>query len=93
MCAGVYLPVTAVLGGRLFLRPDGFVEASRDVVRLSPDINFVLSQQVGFPLGWLAGWRGGSWGCVPGLGRGVHGQRLLVLDDIAHTPAMAQLER
>lgn len=43
---GCYLPVTAVLGGRLFLRPDGFQEASRDVVRLSPDITYVLSQQV-----------------------------------------------
>lgn len=45
--AGCYLPLTAALGGRLFLRPEGFQEASRDVVRLSPDINHILSQQVG----------------------------------------------
>ena len=44
---GCYLPVTAALGGLLFLRPSGYREASRDVVRLSPDINHLLSQQVG----------------------------------------------
>lgn len=44
---GCYLPVTAALGGLLFLRPAGHKEASRDVVRLSPDINQILSQQVG----------------------------------------------
>jgi hypothetical protein len=38
-----------VLGGRLFLRPEGFQEASRDVVRLTPDIDYILSQQ-GFML-------------------------------------------
>lgn len=47
--AGCYLPLTAVLGGRLFLRPEGFQEASRDVVRLTPDIDYILSQQ-GFML-------------------------------------------
>lgn len=45
--AGCYLPLTAVLGGRLFLRPSGFQEASRDVIRLSPDIAVMLTQQVG----------------------------------------------
>ena len=49
MPAGCYLPLTAVLGGRLFLRPEGFQEASRDVVRLTPDIDYILSQQ-GFML-------------------------------------------
>ncbi len=43
--AGCYLPLTAVLGGRLFLRPDGFQEAARDVIRLTPQISYLLSQQ------------------------------------------------
>lgn len=45
--AGCYLPLTAALGGRLFLRPEGFQEAARDVIRLSPDISVMLTQQVG----------------------------------------------
>jgi hypothetical protein len=36
--AGMYLPLTAVLGGSLFVRPEGYQEAARDVVRLSPHI-------------------------------------------------------
>lgn len=43
--AGTYLPLTAVLGGSLFLKPLGFQEASRDVVRLSPRIPDMLGQQ------------------------------------------------
>lgn len=38
MSAGMYLPLTAVLGGSLFVRPEGYQEAARDVVRLSPHI-------------------------------------------------------
>lgn len=34
----MYLPLTAVLGGSLFVRPEGYQEAARDVVRLSPHI-------------------------------------------------------
>ena len=45
LCAGTYLPLTAVLGGSLFLKPDGFQEAARDVVRLSPRIPDMLAQQ------------------------------------------------
>ena len=45
--AGCYLPLTAVLGGRLFLRPEGFLEASRDVIRLTPNIDVIRGQQVG----------------------------------------------
>ena len=52
---GCYLPITAALGGLLFLRPAGYREASRDVVRLSPDINHLLSQQVG-PHGVVGSW-------------------------------------
>lgn len=43
--AGTYLPLTAVLGGSLFVRPEGFLEADRDVIRLSPSIQ-ELQQQV-----------------------------------------------
>ncbi len=43
--AGTYLPLTAVLGGSLFLKPAGYLEASRDVVRLSPHIPDMLAQQ------------------------------------------------
>lgn len=50
-----------MLGGRLFLRPEGFQEAARDVIRLSPDINVMLTQQVGLrPVGSRG--RGGAWG-------------------------------
>ena len=70
---GCYLPITAVLGGRLFLRPDGFQEASRDVVRLSPDIAYVLSQQAGDRGGvrWREAccsggcWAGRAWAAGP----------------------------
>ena len=30
--------MTAVLGGLLFVQPEGYSEAQRDVIRLSPDI-------------------------------------------------------
>eukprot|EP00887_Chlorella_sp_A99_P007742 scaffold20.g7742.t1 len=43
--AGCYLPLTAVLGGLLFLRPEGFEEAARDVVRLTPDLLQLVGQQ------------------------------------------------
>ena len=41
----MYLPVTAVLGGLLFVRPSGFKEAKRDVIRLSPVISEIEAQQ------------------------------------------------
>ncbi len=44
LCAGTYLPLTAVLGGRLFVRPMGYLEAARDVIRLSPHIPEMLAQ-------------------------------------------------
>ncbi len=44
--AGVYLPLTAVLGGLLFVQPEGYQEAERDVIRLSPSIT-KLEEQVG----------------------------------------------
>ena len=47
-CAGTYLPLTAVLDGSLFVRPEGYREASRDVIRLSPSIT-ELRRQVHFP--------------------------------------------
>jgi hypothetical protein len=43
--AGCYLPLTAALGGRLFLQPEGYLEASRDVIRLSPDVEKLVGQQ------------------------------------------------
>ena len=43
--AGQYLPMTAVLGGLLFVQPEGYAEAQRDVIRLSPDI-LALQEQV-----------------------------------------------
>ena len=43
--SGMYLPVTAVLGGQLFVRPSGFKEAERDVIRLSPSIEAIQEQQ------------------------------------------------
>lgn len=45
MLAGTYLPLTAVLGGSLFVQPEGYLEADRDVIRLSPSIQ-ELQQQV-----------------------------------------------
>ena len=42
--AGVYLPVTAVLGGRLFVTAEGYEEAVRDVVRLCADVPGLLDQ-------------------------------------------------
>lgn len=40
----MYLPLTAVLGGSLFVRPEGYREADRDVVRLSPNIADLQAQ-------------------------------------------------
>ena len=37
--------MTAVLGGLLFVQPEGYSEAQRDVIRLSPDI-LALEEQV-----------------------------------------------
>ncbi len=37
--------MTAVLGGLLFVQPEGYGEAQRDVIRLSPDI-LALQEQV-----------------------------------------------
>ena len=41
----MYLPVIAVLGGMLFMRPSGFKESKRDVIRLSPVIAEIEKQQ------------------------------------------------
>ena len=43
--AGCYLPLTAVLGGSLFLRAEGFMEAQRDVIRLTPALSSLTGQQ------------------------------------------------
>ncbi len=43
--AGVYLPLTAVLGGLLFVRVDGYLEADRDVIRLHPHVPTMQAQQ------------------------------------------------
>ena len=43
--AGVYLPLTAVLGGLLFVRVEGYLEADRDVIRLAPDVAVMQEQQ------------------------------------------------
>ena len=45
MAAGVYLPLTAVLGGLLFVQPEGYEEAKRDVIRLSADVDALVQQQ------------------------------------------------
>ena len=37
--------MTAVLSGLLFVQPEGYSEAQRDVIRLSPDI-LALQEQV-----------------------------------------------
>ena len=41
----MYLPVIAILGGMLFMRPSGFKESKRDVIRLSPVIKEIEKQQ------------------------------------------------
>ncbi len=41
----MYLPVTAVLGGRLFVAAEGYEEAVRDVVRLCADVAGLQEQQ------------------------------------------------
>lgn len=43
--AGAYLALTAVLGGLLFVQPEGYEEAVRDVIRLSPDADVLKGQQ------------------------------------------------
>jgi hypothetical protein len=43
--AGCYLPLTAALGGLLFVTPEGYHEATRDVVRLGSDVSRLLTQQ------------------------------------------------
>lgn len=43
--AGVYLPLTAVLGGLLFVRVEGYLEADRDVIRLDPSVATMQAQQ------------------------------------------------
>ena len=43
--AGCYLPVTAMLGGSLFVRPEGFMEAARDVIRLTSNLLQLVGQQ------------------------------------------------
>ncbi len=45
MPAGVYLPLTAVLGGLLFVRVEGYLEADRDVIRLDPSVETMQAQQ------------------------------------------------
>lgn len=45
MDAGVYLPLTAVLGGLLFVQPEGYEEAKRDVIRLTADVDALVQQQ------------------------------------------------
>jgi len=42
---GVYLPLTAALGGLLFLSAVGYQEATRDVIRLSVQVEDLLNQQ------------------------------------------------
>lgn len=42
---GCYLPLTSALDGLLFLQPEGFQEAARDVVRLSANVSKMLLQQ------------------------------------------------
>ena len=43
--AGTYLPVTAVLGGLLYAKPEDYKEAKRDVIRLSSDLVELQKQQ------------------------------------------------
>lgn len=42
---GTYLPLIASLGGLLFLKPNGYQEATRDVIRLSIDVQDLVNQQ------------------------------------------------
>lgn len=49
MCSGTYLPLTAVLGGLLFVRPEGYLEAARDVIRLSPHMAELQQQVACYP--------------------------------------------
>lgn len=42
---GCYLPLTAVLGGLLWVIPGGYQEAERDVIRLSADVGDLQRQQ------------------------------------------------
>lgn len=42
---GLYLPLTAVLGGLLFVRPEGYAEAQRDVIRLTSDVELLREQE------------------------------------------------
>lgn len=41
----MYLPLTAVLGGLLFVRVEGYLEADRDVIRLDPSVETMQAQQ------------------------------------------------
>ena len=40
----MYLPLTGMLGGLLFVAPQGYTEAVRDVIRLSPEISDLEAQ-------------------------------------------------
>lgn len=40
----MYLPLTGMLGGLLFVAPHGYTEALRDVIRLSPEIRDLEAQ-------------------------------------------------
>ena len=42
---GTYLPLVASLGGLLFLHPNGYEEATRDVIRLSVNVEDLVNQQ------------------------------------------------
>ena len=42
---GTFLPLTAPLGGLLFLQPLDYQEATRDVIRLSIDVDDLINQQ------------------------------------------------
>ena len=41
----MYLPLTAVLEGHLFLQPAGYLEGERDVIRLAPTVEDVKKQE------------------------------------------------
>ena len=41
----MYLPLTAVLEGHLFLQPAGYLEGERDVIRLAPSVEEVKKQE------------------------------------------------
>lgn len=40
----MYVPLTGMLGGLLFVAPQGYTEALRDVIRLSPEISDLETQ-------------------------------------------------